>query len=479
MARAYLLFFWLLLVATGLAQQVKPLAPAEMARLLDGLGSDKVGDRVASARDLGKQGPAARQAAPALQRLLKDKEASVRAQAALALLKIDQTRGKAALAALATVYSEKDTLSFLLVLVEIRDIHPTHKDVVAGFLELAHHTHPMAALAAWIALDNLDARAAEAAPVLEAALKDPLLPIRARAALGLARIDRKYVPQALPILRQALADKDIDIRFHAASALIELKVGQRAAVLEALTALFKDADESVRLRAAQQILLLLPEQTPAALPIAIEALKAKDRKQRLEAIEMLAAQGAAAAPAEEALRSLTKDKDRALALAATQAVMRIRPEKAREVFPVLVQLREGNGDRRIGDLLELIDKLYEISREEAEREHLKMLTEELRRPNKKEYVDLLHLDAALRLAALGPKAQVATGNLVKALDDDSVLVRGQVLLALARIGSEAKPAVPRLSEFFKDRDQPADLRQAAARALKAIDADKAKELGIH
>ena len=73
---------------------------------------------------------------------------------------------------------------------------------------------------------------------------------------------------------------------------------------------------------------------------------------------------------------------------------------------------------------------------------------------------------------------IGTGNLVKALDDASVLVRGQVLLALTRIGTEARPAVPRLTEIYKDRDQPPDLRQAAARALKAIDPDKAKELGL-
>jgi HEAT repeat protein len=479
MARACSLFVWLLLVGTGLAQQVKPLAPAEMGRLLEGLGSDKVGDRVAAARELGKQGPAARKAAPALERLLKDKEASVRAQAALALLKIDQTRGKAALAALATVFAEPDPVNGLLVFFEIRDIHPIHKDVIAGFLELAHSEDSMAVGAALLVLDNLDARSAEATPMLQTALKDPLLPIRVRAAVGLARIDKKYVRQALPILRQALADKDIDIRFHAASALIELNVGQQAAVLEALAALLKDPESSVRLRAARHLLSLLPEQTPAVLPVLIATLKAKDMAPRLDAIEILAAQGSSAAPAEEALRGLIKDKDRALVLASTQAVMRIRPEKAREVFPLLVQQRERDGDHRIRDLLQLIDKIYEISREEAEREHLKMLTEELRRPNKKEYVDLLHLDAALRLAALGSKAQPATGNLVKALDDDSVLVRGQVLLALARIGPEAKPAVPRLTEFYKDRDQPADLRQAAARALKAIDADKAKELGLH
>src|SRR5258708_2122549 len=128
MSHASSLFLCLLLVAPVLAQEVKPVAPAEMTRLLDGLGSDNVRDRVA------------------------------------------------------------------------------------------------------------------AATVLEAAVKDPLLPIRARAALGLARIDRKYVPQARPILQQALADKDIDIRFHAASALLELNVGQQAAVLDALTALFKDPD---------------------------------------------------------------------------------------------------------------------------------------------------------------------------------------------------------------------------------------------
>lgn len=460
------------------AEGSKPVTQPEMVRLVEGLRSDNVGDRVAAARDLGKLGPAALKAAPALQRLLRDKEMSVRAVAAVAMLKIDQERGKAALDALASVFTEKDSLAFLLVLVEIRDVRPTTKDVVAGFLELARNQHPMAALAAWIALDNLDARAAEAAPVLEAALKDPLTPIRARAALGLARIDRKNVPQVLPILQEALAAKDVDVRFHAASALIELNVGQQARVLEALTLLFKDAEASVRLRAAQQVFLVLPEQAPAALPVVARLLKEKDQKLRLEAIETLASLGQAGLPAEEGLRDLFKDANVGVALAATQAALRIRPEKAPELLPILVKNWDRDGRRSLAKLLQVIDQLYELARAEGDAEHLKILTEQLRKAHQKDHVELLHLDAAIRLAALGAKVRPAMGDLVRALNDNSVLVRGQVLLALGRIGPEARMALPRLTEFFGDRDQPADLRQAAARALKAIDPDRAKELGI-
>ncbi len=106
-----------------------------------------------------------------------------------------------------------------------------------------------------------------------------------------------------------------------------------------------------------------------------------------------------------------------------------------------------------------------------------MLTEQLRQPAKKEYTDLLHVDAAIRLGELGPKAKPALGDLAKALGHASPLVRGQALLALARIGPEAKPALPRLTDFYNDRKQPADLRQGAARALQAIDPDTAKKWG--
>jgi HEAT repeat protein len=451
---------------------------ADVRRLIVKLAGDKADERGTAAHDLGKLGSAAQRAVPALQRLLGDKDSYVRTQAAIALLKIDQTRGKEALAALTALYADKDELAVFAVLVEMREVRPTSKDVVAGLLELARNKHPMAALAAWIALDNLDAEAAEAAPVLVAALKDPLPAIRSRAALGLARIDRKYVSQAVPILRQTLAEKDLDLCFQAASALIELKAGEQDRVFDALSALLKEDKASLRLRAAQQILSLLPEKTATALPVVIGVVRGKDRKLRLEAIEVLAALGPSAMPAEEALRNLFKDDDVEAALAATQAVIRMQPEKAREVFPTLVSNHDRNGMQGNADLLKLIEKLYEISLAEGDREQLKMLTEQLRRPQKKQSVDLVQLDAAIRLAALGRKAQPATGDLVKALDQGSILVRGQALLALARIGPEAKPAVPRLTELYKDRDQPADLRQAAARAIKAVDRDAAKELGI-
>lgn len=133
-----------MLLAAGVivaAEPGKPDAPADVSRLLDKLGSDKMDEQMDAARELGQLGAGARQAVPALRRLLADKNAWLRARAAIALLKIDQEHCKEAMAALAGQFADERNGACILVL-EIGKLRVTSKEAVAGFLKLAHHMHP-------------------------------------------------------------------------------------------------------------------------------------------------------------------------------------------------------------------------------------------------------------------------------------------------------------------------------------------------
>ncbi len=68
--------------------------------------------------------------------------------------------------------------------------------------------------------------------------------------------------------------------------------------------------------------------------------------------------------------------------------------------------------------------------------------------------------------AVAPPADDPVPELVKALGDDTALVRKRAAVALQRLGPAARPAVAALQKLLKDDD--ADVRAAAAAALRTI-----------
>jgi HEAT repeat protein len=435
--------------------------------------------RAAAVRELGRLGPAARRAVPALAGLLKDRSPQVRLESAFALLKIDQARAKEAFDALAALLEDKEAAPYhIFLVVYMKDIRPASKEAVAGSLALVRHKNPLATVAGCIALDNLGPQAKDATDMLERALKDDNVLIRTRAALGLARIDPQNADRAVPVLRQALEDRDFDVRHHAAVALLEIDRTQLPAVTEALAPSLKDPSLNVRLGTVEFLLEYDPVKARAALPVLVAALGDKDPKTRLRVVKPLIGLGAAGADVEKELRAHFKDPDAAVAAAAVGAVMRLQPERAEVLFPLLASQRDRRDRTGVADLLRLIEQLHKIEAAQAGEALLKSLTEQLRKKSDRPHGDLLRLDAALRLADLGPRAKAAVGDLVKALDDPAPLVRSQAGYALGRVGPEAKPAAGRLAELYKDRGTPPDLRQTIATALKKIVPDTAKDLGI-
>lgn len=236
---------------------------------------------------------------------------------------------------------------------------------------------------------------------------------------------------------------------------------------------------AVRLDTAELLLRRVRlEQIDKPLAAIVGALKDK-KEHRLRAVDLLVRLGLPARDVEPVLRSLFKDQDVDVATRAVEGVIRLRPEQAKELFAVLLDNRDRTG-RRSGprDVFKLLEALCKLEEELPEQDRLKSLMEQLRSLQKSAFVDLMRLDAAIRIAQLGPKAKLATADLIGALDDASPVVRSQALYALKQIGPGAEKAVPRLVVFFKDARQPRDLHQAAGAALKQIAPEKARELGI-
>jgi HEAT repeat protein len=84
--------------------------------------------------------------------------------------------------------------------------------------------------------------------------------------------------------------------------------------------------------------------------------------------------------------------------------------------------------------------------------------------------------AAEGLARLGPEAKLALPSLVKALGDKDVDMRRQVALALSKLGPDAKAALPVLKEALADPDR--FVRCHAIRALGGLVKEEPAVIGL-
>lgn len=84
------------------------------------------------------------------------------------------------------------------------------------------------------------------------------------------------------------------------------------------------------------------------------------------------------------------------------------------------------------------------------------------------------IEAAARLARMGPLAEGQISSLIMATADDNVYVRRMAVYALGKIGSSAKCAKSTLVSLLYDKDQP--LRAYAAFALDETGEDKCDQV---
>jgi HEAT repeat protein len=449
--------------------------------------------RARAARRLGEIGPpAAKEGMAPLKRLLKDRSAEVRGHAAFALLLIDQATAKAAVPVMVQAIQAPGSFFSFEVLSLIEQLRPAHRDLVQALAEAAGSEHTLVWIMADSALARTDPKTKDLLPVLDAGLKSDKPRIRLVAARALARVAPQRQKDALPVLHQGLEDRDS--RWLVAHDLLEMDGSQKEVVIKAFLPLLK-AEGKDRLQAA---LFLLPhaagerEQVKGVLR---EAMKSDDVSVRLRAVEGLADWGPKATPAEDVLRAALEDRDSKVVIAAAEARLRIRPEKARELFSLLLDLlaKHDQQARAAQELIGLVEQLRKIheaemeklkgmgkSTEELEAEWVADLARNIEKPLRGEVKEgkrgeLLQLYFILEVGRLGAKAKEAVPVLTRVLAGGKTpLLRGQAALALGRVGSGARAAVPLLVEVYKSERERDDVRHCAHQALLKIDPSKAK-----
>ena len=294
--------------------------------------------------------------------------------------------------------------------------------------------------------------------------------------------------EAVPFLTEAL--KDPKSRYWAEVALAE--IGPDAA--PATAALAEAAEEGATEERLQAILSLAAIGEPAAsvAPVVVKALDSDDAALRLPAAFALGRMKSSAG--DESLTTLAKSDDPFVGSVAAWALARIHPDDKQLVDDAVARLRKGlanpDPDARaacVNGLSDLSDTFAGDTREQLAGEFMGLLTDTDPKAGQAAGAALIRLggaavpglraklaDPAIRLnvmeilAAMGPVAKPAIGELVTALGDADPAYRGGAAVAIAAIGADAAEAVPQLQKLVTDDSAADGLRYAAAYALGKI-----------
>jgi HEAT repeat protein len=505
-----------------------PLGTAAVKPLLAALDEEGSPDgRVHLLLTLGVLAAAASEAAPALQKIVqnRDEDPRVREQAVETLGRI---RTDASVATLIDALTSEDQLSrsraqFALTRVGIA--------AIPRLIELLEAEDAAQRVVAADILGVYEGAAVSALPALVLRLKDDDVRVSLTAAWACGEIvaDAEVVPEGLvESLASVLADENEDLRVSAAEALGNVGEAARSVVPALVRLAEEDPELLVRMHAVIALTRLAPERvTPEHVRLLVAEIREDmaDRRERArEAIGRLPPEAAEAivpmlakalstwreAPLEDVVRALgllgLQAKEAVPALEsfvesggtdhrglvrrdyAREALWKIRPDGVRRAVRAIeaspdegnlfslrmadpVQALRDMGPRAISAVPVLLKILKEgrvlgiCSADEA----LGAIGAE-----PESIVPLLaarldHSDgwvrrgAAAGLGLYGPAARAATTELVDALSDPSDLVRRRAAGALGRLGADASRVVPALIACLEDDDSA--VRREAAYSL--------------
>jgi HEAT repeat protein len=497
--------------------------PPELRGPIAALRHNETWARRNGAEELGRLGSAARPAISALIAAAVDVEEPVRKSASGALEKIDPEwpatpEAAAAVPALVKALGSRFTevwqlASFLLgrigkpavpglidaladrwqdtrQVVVARSLGRIGPAAAAAVPALAHelsseHAHVREAAAE--ALGQIGPAAEPAVPGLVRLLTDRLPASRQAAAIALSRVGRTD-PAAIPPLIQLLPDRADEVREAAVEALARFGPDAVPHLIELLQTLDSKSMEewlrvkvqnldwsyraAARLEQGGSVVVMTGGDIDAIRREPVKALRsaawcfghAVADHLRLEtareaAVRVLAQLGPDAAPAVGVLADALTDKSRRTRLAAVRALGQLGPA-ARAALPGLARaLAEGDPVRKAAtEALLRVDPNWATAPELDEA--IAGLAADLKRTGD------FGQGAADALVAIGPAAVPA---LVRGLASDDRIEREAAANTLGRLGPAAHDAVAALKETLQD--QHGWVRDAAARALRAIEPD--------
>jgi HEAT repeat protein len=314
-----------------------------------------------AAQSLGRMGPSAKEAVPAMAKVLKaPPNPFARAQIVYALGQIGPDAKAAIPDVLDLIKAEKDLNVRSAALNALKAMHADSKEAAAAMITVLGEAtpNPMTHHIAMEVLGQCGKEGKEAIPVLLEGLKNGDGYYRLRAADALAKIDREQAKEkATPVLEQ-LMPQPVYFRGQAATVLIGLDPDNRKAwdafhdavkdpveynraqALEVLGQMgiaakkelplvkdaLKDASPIVRAQAAVA-LWRIDKQTEEAVAALVAIVKQKDLQyQRMQGANALATLGGDAKKALPDLLEARKDRDVGLRNAATEAIKKIDPE---------------------------------------------------------------------------------------------------------------------------------------------------------
>jgi HEAT repeat protein len=370
---------------------------------------------------LAEIGPAAKDAAPALAKILSDERPEVRLEALVALGEIGPDAKVAVPAAIKALDDKEVSVQYAAVyaLGQIED--PSAAEALAKAAKSDDHFLAQLGIWASATVDRKNPEKMNAAiKALVAGLVDEHAAHRTAAARGLLDLNQpELVSKEIDSLVPTLDDEKLD-RFTSAFASLGGRVVPRA--IEVLG----DADPKRRERALRILAKVGPEAAPA-VPALVKLLGESDANLKTGALYTLAAIGPKADGAVEAITKALADSDREVKLTAGYALGKIGPG-AKAAAPELMKLASDQDDD----------------------------------------VKLAGVWALLRIDPTHEgHITVAVPTLAKALSDDHDFVRIEAAMTLGELGKAATSALPAL-EAAATKDPSSAVRAAAADAVKKI-----------
>jgi HEAT repeat protein len=428
--------------------------------LVKATGDEDVRVRWHAARGIGLIGEDASSALPLLVKLLDDREWIVAAQAAAAIALIHKDDATASTAAEKYAAAEE------------------------ALVKATVHADPRVRRSAIRAVRVLSPEPEVLAPLVCKQLSDADPSVVLPALHSLADMG----DEALPLLMEAV--KNPRSRYWATIALTEM--GEAAAPATDLLA--KEVEEGELDEKLQAILALAAIGPKAArtAPLVAKTLESQETALRFAAAFALGK--LRAAEGDGPLERAAADPDECLASVASWARAQLHPDDSGLLNEAVARLRKGldNESATIREgsaasLSDLAGRLDDAGKQALAKEFADLLNDadpavslaagaglirlggaavEALRPR---LTDPASRSAVLEiLAAIGPAAKPALDDLLKGLSDADPVHRGETVIALAALGSDAQAAVPQLQEILAAADAAPELRYSAAYALGSI-----------
>jgi HEAT repeat protein len=361
---------------------------------------------------------------------LKDKDASVRLQAAQALIRMGEA--KAALPVVEELLRSPQQAIRLEAGLLLKQIRPTR---------------------------------------LKVQLKDADPSARLEAAQALWQMGGTEAKTAIPILVELLESPRDELRFPAAMTLTQRNVPEAKAAVAVLVQALKHSQARVRFQAAQRLQQIGAPEVRGAAGVLVELLREHQRELGIQPAMLLGQMHPSdLRPAAPALREALSDRNAAIRFEAAMILVRIGKAETAAAIPVLIDL--------LG-----VDTNPTSQQEPSRRPGV---------PGDNSAG--FRIQAAQALAKIGPEANAAIPPLVKLLDNPQAASaaafalrqlgpealqpvletwatqrsfnRPGVIQALSQFGPQAKPAAPKLVEALASPD--ARVRELAAHAVRQI-----------